>query len=171
MLERAIQVQDSSAVWRLDAPQREGSNKGRQSESCSNGRLLAVDHWCLGKAVKRAHRWLIQSLRGDNATDGSEDNVIHCLTKDGPVPSDWTKLQQALDDKELAELFEELDPEQEDENVMNVSDASIECWIVLFACLVCWIKNFCNCVEGYMVGWKIDGQSLIDGLGSRGVGK
>uniref|UniRef100_A0A914ELT7 DDE-1 domain-containing protein n=1 Tax=Acrobeloides nanus TaxID=290746 RepID=A0A914ELT7_9BILA len=59
-----------------------------------------------------------------NATDGSEDDEIHCFKADGPVPSGRILLQQARDAKELAQLLEEVDLEQEEENFYD-SDASI----------------------------------------------
>uniref|UniRef100_A0A914E307 DDE-1 domain-containing protein n=1 Tax=Acrobeloides nanus TaxID=290746 RepID=A0A914E307_9BILA len=59
-----------------------------------------------------------------NATDGSEDDEIHCFKADGPVPSGRILLQQARDAKELAQLLEKVDLEQEEENFYD-SDASI----------------------------------------------
>ena len=62
-----------------------------------------------------------------NATDGSEDDFIHCFKQDGPVPSGRAKLQLAREEKKLAELLEEIDLDEEEENVLNESDVSIEC--------------------------------------------
>uniref|UniRef100_A0A915E7R4 AN1-type domain-containing protein n=1 Tax=Ditylenchus dipsaci TaxID=166011 RepID=A0A915E7R4_9BILA len=61
-------------------------------------------------------------------TDGCEDDQIHCFKPDGPVPSGRFKLQQAREDKELAELIEEIDLEQQEENVENDSNVSLECY-------------------------------------------
>uniref|UniRef100_A0A915EMX4 Uncharacterized protein n=1 Tax=Ditylenchus dipsaci TaxID=166011 RepID=A0A915EMX4_9BILA len=56
------------------------------------------------------------------------DDQIHCFKPDGPVPSGRFKLQQAREDKELAELIEEIDLEQQEENVENDSNVSLECY-------------------------------------------
>jgi hypothetical protein len=64
-----------------------------------------------------------------NATDGSEDDRIHCFKENGPVPAGFARLQEARIDKELVEaanLLEEIDLEQDEENGY-VSDASIDC--------------------------------------------
>uniref|UniRef100_A0A915CQH2 HTH psq-type domain-containing protein n=1 Tax=Ditylenchus dipsaci TaxID=166011 RepID=A0A915CQH2_9BILA len=45
--------------------------------------------------------------------NGSEDDQIHCFQKDGSVPTGRVKLQRARNDKELAELLEEIDLEEE----------------------------------------------------------
>uniref|UniRef100_A0A915D8T7 Brinker DNA-binding domain-containing protein n=1 Tax=Ditylenchus dipsaci TaxID=166011 RepID=A0A915D8T7_9BILA len=60
-----------------------------------------------------------------NATNGTEDDSIHCFKPDGPVPSGRNLLQQARREKELAEIFEEIDLEQDEENKIN-SDVSLE---------------------------------------------
>lgn len=62
-----------------------------------------------------------------NATDGSEDDAIHCFKKDGPVPSGLVRLKQARVDKELAEMLEEVDLEEEEEHIEGDSDASLDC--------------------------------------------
>jgi hypothetical protein len=63
-----------------------------------------------------------------NATDGSEDNQIHCFKENGPIPTGFAKLQRArLDEEErrLIELLEEIDLEQDEENGY-ASDASVD---------------------------------------------
>uniref|UniRef100_A0A915DPZ3 Uncharacterized protein n=1 Tax=Ditylenchus dipsaci TaxID=166011 RepID=A0A915DPZ3_9BILA len=58
------------------------------------------------------------------ATDGSEDDQIHCFKPNGPVPGGRSKLKQAREDKELAELLKEIDLEQE--SYEYDSDVSLE---------------------------------------------
>ena len=60
-----------------------------------------------------------------NATDGSEDDQIHCFNENGPIPTGFARLQQARNDQMLAELLEEVDLEQDEENGY-ASDASID---------------------------------------------
>ena len=60
-----------------------------------------------------------------NATDGSEDDQIHCFKENGPIPTGFARLQQARNDQMLAELLEEVDLEQDEENGY-ASDASID---------------------------------------------
>uniref|UniRef100_A0A915EHF0 HTH CENPB-type domain-containing protein n=1 Tax=Ditylenchus dipsaci TaxID=166011 RepID=A0A915EHF0_9BILA len=62
-----------------------------------------------------------------NALDGSEDGIIHCFKKDGPVPSGRAKLCLAREEKEMAMFFQEIDLGEEEENDMSDSDVSIEC--------------------------------------------
>jgi hypothetical protein len=60
-----------------------------------------------------------------NATDGSEDDQIHCFKENDPIPTGFARLQQARNDQMLAELLEEVDLEQDEENGY-ASDASID---------------------------------------------
>jgi hypothetical protein len=62
-----------------------------------------------------------------NATDGSEDNHIHCFKENGAVPGGFARLQQARSDEQLSEaidLFDEIDLDQDKENGY-ASDASV----------------------------------------------
>uniref|UniRef100_A0A915E2Y6 HTH psq-type domain-containing protein n=1 Tax=Ditylenchus dipsaci TaxID=166011 RepID=A0A915E2Y6_9BILA len=61
-----------------------------------------------------------------NATDGSEDDQIHCFQRDGSVPTGRVKLQRARNDKELAELLEEIDLEEEQGMFDDDSDVSLD---------------------------------------------
>lgn len=62
-----------------------------------------------------------------NAIDGSEDDQIHCFKENGPVPSGFTRLQQARLDEalEIANLLDEIDLEQDAENGY-ASDVSVD---------------------------------------------
>ena len=63
-----------------------------------------------------------------NATDGSEDDQIHCFKDNGSIPTGFARLQQARLDEQLLEatnLLEEVDLEQDEMNGY-ASDASID---------------------------------------------
>ena len=62
-----------------------------------------------------------------NATDGSEDDQIHCFKENGPIPSGFARLHEARQKEadEIAELLEEIDLKQDEENGY-ASDASVD---------------------------------------------
>ena len=62
------------------------------------------------------------------ATDGSEDDQIHCFKPDGPIPDGLALLQQARNQEQeaaLAQYLEEIDL-AEDENNGYESDVSVD---------------------------------------------
>uniref|UniRef100_A0A915D0F5 Uncharacterized protein n=1 Tax=Ditylenchus dipsaci TaxID=166011 RepID=A0A915D0F5_9BILA len=87
-----------------------GADKRWKSKASSDVYLLAMGGGSVGKPIE------------------GNDDQIHCFKPDGPVPSGRFKLQQAREDKELAELIEEIDLEQQEENVENDSNVSLECY-------------------------------------------
>ena len=60
-----------------------------------------------------------------NSIDDTEDNKINCFRPDGLVPTGRVLLQQAREEKELADILEEIDLKEDEENGI-ASDNSIE---------------------------------------------
>jgi hypothetical protein len=64
----------------------------------------------------------------NSASDGSEDDKIHCFKAKGPIPTGEELLKKARkedDFEELIELVDEIDLAQDEENGI-MSDASLE---------------------------------------------
>uniref|UniRef100_A0A1I8BJ69 AA_permease domain-containing protein n=1 Tax=Meloidogyne hapla TaxID=6305 RepID=A0A1I8BJ69_MELHA len=59
------------------------------------------------------------------ATDGSEDEDIHCFKPEGQVPSGRALLRQAREDKEISEILAQIDLNENNENGIE-SDNSVE---------------------------------------------
>ncbi|KAL7079851.1 hypothetical protein ACQ4LE_000714 [Meloidogyne hapla] len=71
---------------------------------------------------------VVKSFKGCGigiATDGSEDEEIHCFKPEGQVPSGRALLRQAREDKETSEILAEIDLNEDNENGIE-SDNSIE---------------------------------------------
>ena len=87
--------------------------------------------WILDAWEQLPKELIVKSFKGcglGNASDGSEDKLIHCFKQNGSIPNGFDLLQQTreqLQFEELNELFEEIDL-AEDENNEYDSDASID---------------------------------------------
>ena len=86
-------------------------------------------HWIVEAWESLSKELIIKSFKSCgiiNATDGSEDDSIHCFKSEGSVLSGRARLKRAREEKKLIELLEEIDLEEEKENEEYDSDISLE---------------------------------------------
>ena len=60
-----------------------------------------------------------------NDVNGSEDDQIHCFSKDGPIPTGFVRLSDTRIDQSCAELIEQIDLNEDENNAFVDNDAEI----------------------------------------------